>query len=232
MVLLKRGYVDQIARKLWEGRHEPSLGERLLPKIYGDAGMAGPAGYATDPQSFVTQQFLAGGSFTQFATQYGGGGREIIREPTYSFKAYPTAGQTQLTFFDQGFGAATNGFGDTNMQQPSNFPQGEAFLVTNIRVIPLPARADYEGAAGATPVCFGDWTEVMNRNCGREVGWAQKPYLRVGPLVGFPQGFGSQTVVEGNATVTKNISWPSFGSQDQKALFLLQPPLAIAAMQN
>jgi hypothetical protein len=180
----------------------------------------------------IPDTFLLGQDFMSFLTKVPtllDARRHVLR----SEKVYPTGGQTKLTFFDQGIGAATQQEGDTNMQIASMLAGQEIFVALDLRMLALPARADYDTAAAGTPIAFGDWTEVMMRNCWLDFKIGRKKYLdTIGPLAMFSPGFGPVPVAVSLATVTRNIAWPSFGTPDTKSLFLLDPPITIVAGEN
>lgn len=173
------------------------------------------------PQLLQAQDVLA---FAQSLSGVMDYRRHVLR----SEKAYPTGGQTKLTFFDQNIGAATKLEGDTNLQQPSVLSNREMFIIMDVRVWPLPAQVDYYAAAAGTPVAFGEWMEVMFRNCWLDVKIGRKKIIDTqGPLGMFNPGFGPGTVIAGNATVTKNVQWPNFGTPDVSSIFILDPPVTI-----
>jgi len=163
----------------------------------------------------------------QFAAEFQGGVSEVVRWFLYSWNTYLAAGHTELIFFSTPVAQATNGYGDTNMQQAGAMAGNEAFVICAIRAVPLPARADYDTAAAGTPVAFGEWNEVFSRNVWLELRIADKLYQQGGPLIRFPQGDGPGTVVFGQATVVRNISWFNNGHPSGMATYKVDPPLLI-----
>jgi len=157
------------------------------------------------------------------------------RHALYSRKAYPTAGVAKLTFFDQGIGAATNKEADTNLLgQGSRLGGSEMFVVLSVRVEIFPTQADWFAAAAGTPTAFGDWVNAFH---------TVRPFLNltlnrtkivdtVGPLSLFSPGYGPGTVIAGNATVTKNVQFPQFGSPDTTAVWTMTPFVTILPDQN
>jgi len=211
--------------------------EKLYRRVASDlAQTSAPGGAGTllnnlQVPQFLPRSFLFGQDFQNFATTIPGA-IEILHYPLYSFKAYATAGQAQLSFFDQNVGSATNGWGDTNMKNGGMLTGFEAMIVTSFRIVALPAQADYDTAAAGTPVAFGQWNEILNRNCWFEFWIGNKPYIVVGPLSLFPAGFGAPTTVAGAATVLRNNSWINVGTPDNKAVFVVDPPLFIQPAIN
>lgn len=189
------------------------------------AGFTGPGSRAL---RLLPQSFFLSADFDQFAAEFRGANiQEVIRHTLYAFRVYAAAGHTELLFFGENIGSATNGLGDTNMQVGGMMAGNEAHVILNIRVIPLPARADYDTAAGGTPVAFGEWNEILQRNCWLVVEIADKPYVTVGPLTMFPSGIGPGTVVAGVATVTRVISWMNNGEPSNRALWMQDPPITV-----
>lgn len=163
----------------------------------------------------------------QFAAEFQGGVSEVIRWFLYSYNTYATGGHTELIFFSTPVAQATNGYGDTNMQQAGAMAGNEAFVICAIRTVPLPAQADYDVAATMTPVAFGQWNEVFSRNTWLELRIADKLYQQGGPLIRFPQGDGPGTVVAGAATVLRNVSWFNNGHPSGMATYKVDPPILI-----
>ncbi len=198
----------------------------------GERSLDAVASHFSTPPFGIPETFLLGKDFMSFLTKVPtllDARRHVLR----SEKTYPTGGQTKLTFFDQGTGAATNQEGDTNLQQASQLSGQEIFVVLDVRMLAIPAQADYDTAAAGTPVAFGQWTEVMMRNCWIDFKIGRKKYIdTIGPLALFSPGFGPVPVFVSSATVTRNIAWPSFGTPDTKSLWLMDPPITIVAGEN
>lgn len=176
----------------------------------------------------LPESFFLSADFAAFATEFQGlGVKEIHRHTLYAMKAYPTGGQTELLLFDQNIGSATQGLGDTNMQIGGQMTGNEAMVILNVRVIPIPAQADYDAANTVTPVAFGQWFEVLHRNCWLVMEISDKPYITVGPLAMFPAGIGPGSVVGGAATVLRNVSFSSNGEPSNRSLWVQDPPLTV-----
>jgi hypothetical protein len=201
------------------------LREKLGDEIAMAADFGGPG---VNQLKILPESFFLSADFDSFAAEFRGLGiKEIHRHTLYAYKAYVIAGQVELLFFDQNIGSATNGLGDTNMQVPGQMSGNEAMVILNVRVIPLPARADYDTVAAGTPVAFGEWFEVLNRNCWLVMEISDKPYLTIGPLSMFPAGIGPGTVVAGAATVLRNVSFSSNGEPSNRSLWVQDPPLTV-----
>ena len=206
---------------------------RWLDNYFAPKMMAAYRGLVADGRAQeVPQEYFVGAPWQAFASRYGLTEKDVIREPLYSIKVYAAAGYTTRNYFDENFNTATAGLADTNMTVAGQLPAGEAFLVTNVRCLPFPARADYDTAAAGTPVSFGEVLETLIRACWMEWWILQKPFLRIAPLAGLPAAMGPDTVVAGAATVLRNISWPSNGSPNTNSLYLLQPPRLLQPLEN
>lgn len=152
--------------------------------------------------------------------------QEVVRWDLYSFKAYPTAGTAQLTFFDQTEGTATNGRADTNMVVAGALPGNQMHIQTSINVTPIPAVADAFAAATGKAVAFGQWYPIL-MNSWLEFRISQKEEIVGAPIALFPEGAGLGSTVFGAATVVTNPSFPGNGTPDNLAMFHLDPPTGI-----
>lgn len=123
---------------------------------------------------------------------------EIITQSLYDSAAYATAGQNQLTFFQQPLGsgtgvisAAAKTLEDTNMQAAGAMPNMQSFVVTSVEVEFQP---DITFTAATQPAAFGAQavaTSVNDAWIFRATGYliftiGQKPYLQEGPMMKFP----------------------------------------------
>src|SRR5260370_32173050 len=205
------------------------LPETLMP---GERSLEAVMGRFATPPVGIPENFLLGQDFMSFLTKVPAlldARRHVLR----SEKVYPTGGQTKLTFFDQGFGQATQQEGDTNMQMASQLSGQEIFVALDVRMLAIPARADYDTAAAGTPIAFGDWTEVMMRNCWINFKIGRKKYIdTIGPIAMFSPGFAPVPVFVSSATVARNIAWPAFATPDTKSRFLMDPPITIVAGED
>lgn len=123
---------------------------------------------------------------------------EIITQSLYDSAAYATAGQNQLTFFQQPLGAGTGVISaaaktleDTNMQAAGAMPNMQSFVVTSVEVEFQP---DITFTAATQPAAFGAVAVATSINDSwifRATGYliltiGQKPYLQEGPMMKFP----------------------------------------------
>jgi len=134
---------------------------------------------------------------------------EVIRQRFYDYLLYPTAGQTQLSFFSQpvgqGITSAQGGtvgsvktLWDTNLELGNQLPSGKAFMIESIEVLFTPGSVST--ANTYTPASLAAFTAVAAIvNTGQlndinaiyqsgllELNILSKNYLRETPLLAFP----------------------------------------------
>jgi len=137
------------------------------------------------------------------------GQSEMIRQPLYDSQVYPTAGGTQLTFFQQPVGAGITSalgavvssgktYADTNMVLPGQLPNGIAFQAESVEVNFLPGKsaaantflpADISAfavAAAATVLGSANDVGTIMQSGWLELNILAKNYLRDQPLMKFP----------------------------------------------
>jgi hypothetical protein len=183
----------------------------------------------------LPRSFLLGSDFQQFAAELTGP-VEIIRWTWYSFVAYAAGGQVQLLFFTQNFGQAANGYLDTNLQVGGQMSGGEAMVVRNVRVVPIPAQADAAPQTGLAANAIRDWYNVLNLGW-LELGVSDKIYVRGAPLTLFPagQGFGTfhtNSALTGAAFSGTNVSLVQNGDPSNRALWELDPAMYVPATRT
>ncbi len=133
---------------------------------------------------------------------------EGIRQSLYDFLIYPTAGQTQFTFFQQPQGGGlsshplnTNnvkGIWDTNMEAAGQLPNPKRFLVESVEVLFEPGSvAAANTFVTVSPIAFAVAAAgtvgafISDINLIRQVGTVglfigSKYYLRESPIGRFP----------------------------------------------
>lgn len=134
---------------------------------------------------------------------------EVVRQRLYDYQLYPTAGQTQFSFFQQPIGqgvtsavGGTVGAGktqwDTNMELGGTLPSGKAFLIESIEVVFFPGSVSttntyttikpYEFNATAAATLGGQLADVnqIYQSGMLELNILSKNYLRETPLISFP----------------------------------------------
>lgn len=183
------------------------------------------------------------------------GQSEIIRNRFYDYQLYPTAGQTQLTFFSAAIGqgittalGATVGTGktlhDTNLEMPNTLPSGKSFLVESIEVLFLPGSVStantYTPAtigifnATAAAAIFGPSNDVNTfyQSGMLEFNVLSKNYLRETPLMAFPP----KAMLDVSAAVASNSATTAVnGLQLVKAIgrpYYVEPKITLQPAVN
>ena len=134
---------------------------------------------------------------------------EIVRQRFYDYQLYPTAGVTQLAFFQQPIGqgittalGGTVGTGktlwDTNLELGGTLPSGKAFMIESIEVVFFPGSvATANTYTLASPALFNATaaaavsSQLADVNSFYQSGMLElnilsKNYLRETPLIAFP----------------------------------------------
>ena len=137
------------------------------------------------------------------------GANEVVRQRLYDFQLYPTAGQAQLSFFQnpigQGItsalGAAVGSpktYADTNMQLAGQLPAPISYVIESIEIVFEPgSSAAANTFVQATPAIFAAANALLlmaqldDVNKIRQSGWLEffigsKTYLYEAPLGTFP----------------------------------------------
>lgn len=182
--------------------------------------------------NILPQSFFLGSQVADFAAEFRAGISEVVRWTLYDIRPYTTAGFTQRTYFSENIGTATGGYGDTNLQVSGAMAGNESHVCQYLRIMPLPAQADFDNSVTASvqAVAFGQWHEVLGRTCWLEWKIADKTYMLGGPLFLFPAGMGPGSVIANASSalaITRNISYINNGDPSNRALYLIDPPLAI-----
>ncbi len=137
------------------------------------------------------------------------GQSEIVRNRLYDYQLYPTAGASQLAFFQQSVGQGiTTALGaavgtnkslwDTNLEIAGTLPSGKSFLIESIEVLFLPGSVATANtytpaaqslfaavAAAAVAVQLND-VNAFYQSGMLELNVLSKNYLRETPLLAFP----------------------------------------------
>jgi hypothetical protein len=165
--------------------------------------------------------------FRQFQNELAGY-NEIVRWPLYSAKAYATGGQTQLTFFDQSEGLATNGRADTNMQAANQLPGNQMHVALSLRCMDIAPFADVTVIGVVAGTAAQESYRLLTNLCWCEVTISDKIYLIAAPLTLLPAGQGVGTFVQGTGiALSNNFSHANNGIPSNEAIYRLDPPLGI-----
>lgn len=185
--------------------------------------------------SLLGNSFLLGQNINDFASEFRSGISEVVRWPLYFYGAYAAAGSTQIILFGTAAGNATNGYGDTNMQQAGMMAGGEAHVVMSIRLKLIQAVADAFQSAAIAPAMREAYQALETggsssgvTGCWLEFRIGDKLYTQAGPLSLFPSGFGLGPIFSSTATSSvQSASVPQNGSPDNTALWKQDPPTLI-----
>lgn len=161
---------------------------------------------------------------------------EAIKSSLYDTVAYPTAGQTQLQFFQVPKGQSSKTFADTNMTNAGMLPAPQSFLVQSIELIFLPAEASIAGNGALTT--SDDF--ILDVYSFAKAGWLEffigsKPYLDEAPLIKFPpkNGLSGWAALAQNTSTaaTAAVSFVSYASVGGP-VYELNPPILLVPTQN
>lgn len=134
---------------------------------------------------------------------------EVIRQRLYDYQLYPTAGQTQLSFFGAAIGqGTTSALGatvgsaksqwDTNMEIAGTLPSGKAYKIESVEVLFLPGSVStantytpanlslFNATAAATVMGPLNDVNTFYQSGMLELNVLSKNYLRETPLAAFP----------------------------------------------
>lgn len=159
------------------------------------------------------------------------GQSEVIRQRLYDYQLYPTAGVTQLTFFQNPIGAGiTTALGgtvgsaktiwDTNQELAGTLPSGKAFMVESIEVLFLAGSVStantytpigqsvFNATAAATVMGALNDTNTFYQSGCLEFNILSKNYLRETPLLAFPPKahFDLSAAVSSNSATTAEVA--------------------------
>ena len=156
---------------------------------------------------------------------------EIVRQRFYDYQLYPTAGVTQLAFFQQPIGqgittalGGTVGSGktlwDTNLELGGTLPSGKAFMIESIEVVFFPGSVatantytvqnPSTSTAVAAAAQFAQLNDVNSfyQSGMLELNILSKNYLRETPLIAFPPktAFNLDVGVASNSATTFSVA--------------------------
>jgi len=135
---------------------------------------------------------------------------EALWQPFYDMQSYPTAGQTQLLFFQIPQGQSSKTLSDTNMTLAGQFPAPTAFLCTALQVLFMPGFANAASntfAAGTANANLNDVVKVADAGF-LQLTIGSKVYLTDAPLGKFPPNFsiGGLQAYAGTFAATNGVS--------------------------
>jgi hypothetical protein len=183
------------------------------------------------------------------------GQSEIVRQRFYDYQLYPTAGVTQLAFFQQPIGqgittalGGTVGTGktmwDTNLELGGTLPSGKAFMIESIEVLFFPGsvatantytvQSPSTSSATAAAAQLAQLSDVNTfyQSGMLELNILSKNYLRETPLIAFPPKtcFNLDAALASNAAATF-----SFNAVNMRAAgrpYYIDPTIALQPAVN
>jgi hypothetical protein len=183
------------------------------------------------------------------------GQSEIVRQRFYDYQLYPTAGVTQIAFFQQPIGqglttalGGTAGTGktvfDTNLELGGTLPSGKAFMIESIEVIFFPGSVSTSNtytlaspalfnatAAAAVSAQLADVNSFYQSGL-LELNILSKNYLRETPLIAFPPkaNFNLDAAYSSNSATTATV-----GAVNMRAAgrpYYIDPTIALQPAVN
>jgi len=183
------------------------------------------------------------------------GQSEIVRQRFYDYQLYPTAGVTQIAFFQQPIGqglttalGGTAGTGktifDTNLELGGTLPSGKAFMIESIEVIFFPGSVSTSNtytvvspalfnatAAAAVSAQLADVNSFYQSGL-LELNILSKNYLRETPLIAFPPkaNFNLDAAYASNSATTATV-----GAVNMRAAgrpYYIDPTIALQPAVN
>ena len=156
---------------------------------------------------------------------------EVIRQRFYDYQLYPTAGVSQLSFFQQPIGqgitsslGGTVGTGktvwDTNLELGGTLPSGKAFMIESIEVLFMPGSVATANtytlanpavfAAVAAAAVSGQANDVNSfyQSGLLELNILSKNYLRETPMICFPpkSNINIDAAIASNSATTSEVA--------------------------
>lgn len=112
---------------------------------------------------------------------------EVVRQTLYDRQVYPTAGLTQLLFFQNPKGTGGRTAADTNVEVAGSLPQPKWLLVESIEIHFFPGVAiGQSGAALAESEFSNDVYDVLTGQAFLNFFIGSKTYVEEAPLIRFP----------------------------------------------
>jgi hypothetical protein len=180
---------------------------------------------------------------------------EALRQPIYDYQLYPTAGQGQLQFFQQQYGAgmtsalgavvaATKNLADTNMTMAGQLSKGINLLLESVEVSFEPGRVatanTYLNQTITTVIAVPTTALTSGPNdvdIIRQSGWLDfvvlsKNYLRYAPLGMFPMmtALNLDAALASNSATTLGLS--ALSARAAGRPFFLNPLVTIPSNMN
>jgi hypothetical protein len=160
---------------------------------------------------------------------------EGIKWNLYDSIAYPSAGATQLVFFQSPEGQNGKTLADTNMTNAGMLPSPQAFLVTGLGFYFFPGEVPSAGPAAAADSAFiNDVYTFWTSNAWMSFSIGSKVYLQEAPLLKMPPENGlTGFAAFSNASTAAAAQAVSVGYATAAGTpYDLNPPLLVPTTQN
>lgn len=159
---------------------------------------------------------------------------EGLKWSLYDSIAYPTAGTTQMQFFQIPRGQSSKTLADTNMTAAGALPAPQCFLIQTIELFFFPGTAIATHGAAAASEFVNDTYNFYTSKAWLELYIGSKAYLDESPLLKFPprngmSGFsGMSDATTAASTAATQTSYASAGGP----IYEMNPPLLLTPTQN
>lgn len=159
---------------------------------------------------------------------------EVVRQTLYDFQQYPSAGSTQLIFFQVPQGQSSKTKADTNMEIAGSLPAPKRFLVQAIEVyfFPSPNPSAAGAAAGIDNFTNDVWAFFKSGFLDFFIG--SKSYITEAPVGRFPpygklDGWaGMSDASTAGANLFARTSYASVAGRP----YIVDPPVLLEPTQN
>lgn len=180
---------------------------------------------------------------------------EVIRQRLYDFQLYPTAGVSQLTFFQNPIGTGvTSALGatvgsaktvaDTSQELAGTLPSGKAFMIESIEVVFFPgSSASANTYAVASPNQFNataanalllqaNDVNTIYQSGVLELNILSKNYVRETPLLSFPPKaqFNLDAAIATNSATTAEVAAINMRAAGRP--YFVEPSIALQPAVN
>jgi hypothetical protein len=180
---------------------------------------------------------------------------EVIRQRLYDFQLYPTAGVSQLTFFQNPIGTGiTTALGatvgsaktvaDTSQELAGTLPSGKAFLIESIEVVFFPgsvstantytvaAPGQFSATASTALLLQASDVNTIYQAGVLELNILSKNYVRETPLLSFPPkaNYNLDAAVATNSATTGEVA--SINMRAAGRPYFVEPSIALQPAVN
>ena len=180
---------------------------------------------------------------------------EVIRQRLYDFQLYPTAGVSQLTFFQNPIGTGiTTALGatvgsaktvaDTSQELAGTLPSGKAFLIESLEVVFFPgssasantyavaAPGQFSATASTALLLQASDVNIIYQAGVLELNILSKNYVRETPLLSFPPkaNYNLDAAIATNSATTGEVA--SINMRAAGRPYFVEPSIALQPAVN